>query len=436
MRAALLTIFILIVLAQALSYPFAGVLLWNWFSLLQPQEEAFAFGYTRTIPLNLIIALVTVGVWLTGRERKMPPQQFLIVTVGVFLAWITYNSFHAYDPAWSWPYWNSTWKIFALGFLIATLATTQARIHALVVTSVLSLFYYGVKGGLFTLLTGGQNRVLGPVFTTIGDNNQLALALLMTIPLAVYLMRVSTNRWLSRGLGVAIGLTVVSIIGSYSRGALIGLAALGFIWILRTRRRFVYLGLIVIIVTGALYFMPASFWQRAGTIQGILEMTQYDPSFHSRTLAWHVAYYYARDHFPWGAGFYGPQRPGIFNFYYPSEKPAAAHSIYFQVLGEQGFIGLAIYLAIIAGAFWKCSRIIRDTRNRPELEWANELAKMIQLSLLMFCLVGAALSMAYYDLFVNLLALLIPLSELCAVRRRAIFPARPSVLPAPKEAAV
>jgi putative inorganic carbon (hco3(-)) transporter len=438
MRAVFFTIFILAVLVQTLSYPFAGVLLWTWFSLLQPQDEAFAFSFTRTIPFNVIIVLVTVLTWLAGRERKLPPPQFLVIVVGVFLAWVTYNTFYAFDHAQSWPYWNNTWKIFALGLLIATMATTQARIHAIVVTSVLSLFYYGVKGGMFTLLTGGQNRVLGPQLSIIGDNNQLALALLMTIPLAVYLMRVSANRWVKRGLTVAIALTIVSIIGSYSRGAMVALAALALIWVLRTRRRFLYLGMAASALGIALVLMPASIWERAGTIQSILQNgSTADPSFHSRTVAWHVAFYYARDHFPWGAGFYGPQLPGIFFHYFPAEAQThAAHSIYFQVLGEQGFIGLAIYITIIAAAFWKCSRIIRATRNKPELEWANELAKMLQISLSMFCIAGAALSMAYYDLFVNLLALMVPLSELCAVRRPVTVAARPSALSAPEGAAV
>lgn len=437
MRAVFFTIFIVAALVQTAFYPFAGVLLWTWFSLLQPQDEAFAFGYTRTIPFNAVIALVTIAAWLVGRERKLPPLQFLVVAVGVFLAWITFNSFHAFDPHQSWPIWNGTWKIMLLGLLIASMATTQARIHAVVVTSVLCLLYYGVKGGLFTILTGGQNHVLGPLLSIIGDNNQLALAILMTIPLAIYMMRVSANAWVRRGLAAAIALSIISVIGSYSRGALISLTVLGLVWILSTRRGFLYLGIAGTVIGGALFFMPPSFWQRASTIQSIAENgSKVDPSVHGRVEAWHVAYYYARDHFPFGAGFYCPQLPELFDRYFPGEKPHAAHSIYFQVLGEQGFIGLAIYVTILAAAFWKCSRIIKDTQNRPELEWANQLTRMIRMSLLMFCIAGSALSMAYYDLFVNLLALLVPLSELCAVRRPATVLVRSSAFPAREGAAV
>ena len=94
--------------------------------------------------------------------------------------------------------------------------------------------------------------------------------------------------------------------------------------------------------------MPEKFWNRMNTIQN----TQPDASMHGRIVAWQVAYKYANDHFPFGAGFYAPQLASIFNSYFPMEETHAAHSIYFQVLGEQGYIGLTIYLMIIAGAFW------------------------------------------------------------------------------------
>ena len=86
-----------------------------------------------------------------------------------------------------------------------------------------------------------------------------------------------------------------------------------------------------------------------------------------------------------------------------------AHSVYFQVLGDQGFVGLAIYLIILAAAFFKCSRIMSVTKDAPERRWAYDLALAIQASLFVFCVAGAALSMAYYDLFFIDIAMLLPL---------------------------
>jgi probable O-glycosylation ligase (exosortase A-associated) len=153
-------------------------------------------------------------------------------------------------------------------------------------------------------------------------------------------------------------------------------------------------------------------------------------------VAWQVAYKYANDHFPFGAGFYGPQLPGIFHSYFPEEEPHAAHSIYFQVLGEHGYVGLAIYLMMIIGAFWSTVQIIRSTKDRPEFSWAGNLALMIQVSFVAFCVGGAALSMAYYDAFILCIGLLVPLQELTKKQQEFSYPSTWRQEPVPRIAAL
>lgn len=427
MRDVLLVAAIAAVLAATLAHPFAGLILWTWFSLQNPHQEAFSFS--QGLPLNQIVAIVTLGAWLLSRERKLPPRAFLIWAIAIFLAWITFNSFFAFNPKWSWPYWDLTWKTFALGLLLAVLATNAVRIHAIVWACVLSLFYYGIKGGLFTIATGGVNHVLGPQHSPIADNNALALALLMTLPLANYLRRHSANRWISRGIGFGMVCTVVAVFGSYSRGGLVGLCALGLAGLWGTRRRLAYIVLILMAVVAIFYVMPDAYWHRADTIQ----TAESDPSFHARTIAWQVSYLYAVDHFPFGGGFYSTQLAPIYNHYFPNEETHAAHSIYFQVLGEHGFVGLFLYLLIIVAAFVKLAAVVRSGRGRPELDWAVSLAKMLQISLFVFCVGGSALSMAYYDLFVICVSLSVPLAEIAA-RKQAGAPA-PTEIPAPTIAA-
>jgi putative inorganic carbon (HCO3(-)) transporter len=389
----------------SLFYPFAGVLLWAWFTVANPHMEAY--GFARTLPFNMIIAGATILGILLSRERKLPAADGLLWLCGLFLVWCTLNGFAAVDPDWSWPYWDRTWKVFAFGLFAAMLARDKIRLHALTWIVVISLFYYGVKGGLFTILSGGGSHVYGPQGTIIGDNNQLALALLMALPLANYLRGQSANRWVSLTLMAGMALTVVAVLGTYSRGGFIGLAILLLGALTRLRKKFTYLMVAGAVLTASLYFMPASFYSRLHSI----DKYGTDSSFQGRVTAWHVAYDYARDHFPFGAGFYGPQLPSVFHTYYPGQLARAAHSIYFQVLGEQGFIGLAIYLSILAVAFLRTSQIIRATRGDPEKGWAGDLTKMIQLALVVFLLSGAALSMAYYDVFILFLSMLVSLRE-------------------------
>src|SRR6185312_12441234 len=154
MRDLFLVGIILLGLIPTLRYPYAGILLWTWFTCMDPHHEAF--GFSQTAPLNLIIAIVTIAAWLFSKERKIPRYDGATAFVLLFLVWMTINGFAAFDPKWSWPLWDRTWKTIALGLLISVLATNQIRVHALVWAVVLSLFYYGIKGGLFTILTGGH----------------------------------------------------------------------------------------------------------------------------------------------------------------------------------------------------------------------------------------------------------------------------------------
>jgi probable O-glycosylation ligase (exosortase A-associated) len=75
----------------------------------------------------------------------------------------------------------------------------------------------------------------------------------------------------------------------------------------------------------------------------------------------------------------------------------AAHSIYFQCLGEHGFIGLGLYLALIVICWRRAKWIIRQTAKRDDLKWAAQLAGMIQVSMIGFGVGGAFLSLLYFD---------------------------------------
>jgi putative inorganic carbon (HCO3(-)) transporter len=402
-------------LCLALLYPYAGVLLWTWIALQVPHEEAY--GFVQSAPINLIVALVTIIAWIFSRERKRLPVDSISATIFAFLVWTTVCGFFAFDPSWSWPYWERTWKVFALGLLIAALTTNRVRVQALLWVIVLSLFYYGVKGGVFTIVTGGHFRVQGPQNSIIGDNNQLSVGLLMVLPIAFYLRHQSESKLVKQALLLGIVLSIIAILGSYSRGALIGLATLSFVSLFSLRHRIRYL------IAGSLFtvftfvFMPDSFFRRMHTIFAPGQ----DLSVHGRLVAWQVAWMYARDHFPFGAGFYGPQLPMLFHSYFPAETPRAAHSIYFQVLGEQGFVGFVLYLGLLLAAFVRCSKIISATRRAPQKEWIKDLVRSIQASLIVFCVSAAALSMAYYDLFVICVALLLPLRNLARQSNESVL---------------
>ena len=362
---------------------------------------------------------------------KLPPRGITTYLVLILLAWTTFNTFFAVNPDFSWPFWGRAWKTVAMCVVAATMATNKVRVHTMIWVIALSLGYYGVRGGLFTLVTGGGNHVFGPADTMIADNNELALALVMLLPILNYLRLHSGARYIRMGIIGVIVLCVTSILGSYSRGGYIALASVAIAFWLRTKKKLTYMLVAFIVLVPLFEFMPNSFYARVDSIQNYNS----DDSFQGRVASWSVAYHYAMDHIPFGAGFYGINLPSVWQKYHPGELHAA-HSIYFQTLGEQGVIGLALYLAIIGVAFLNLRATIRDTIGVPAFAWANDLARAINLSLIAFCIGGAAAPMNFYDVFLLWVMLSATLHEQARAQRAAqagwIAGARPAVSGVPR----
>jgi len=150
--------------------------------------------------------------------------------------------------------------------------------------------------------------------------------------------------------------------------------------------------------------LPSSWFERMSTIQSYSQ----DASFEGRVAAWTTSLNIATARPLTGGGFSAIELdPVARQFQSPGSLTVgrAAHSIYFQVLGDTGFVGLALYLLMIAAAGLNTVLVLAATRGRPDLGWANLLARMLQVSIVAMLVGGAALSMAYYDGFLVLLAL-------------------------------
>ena len=260
-----------------------------------------------------------------------------------------------------------------------------------------------VKGGGFVLLTGGRSHVFGPAQSMIEDNNQLGLALVMLLPLMNYLRVTSRSTLVTKALLVAMGLTLVAIIGTYSRGALLALAVSAVVYAARTRAGVTPLVLGALLLVALPSLMPGDWFHRMSTIQSYHQ----DLSFEGRVEAWRTSFEIARLRFL-GGGFSAIDLSWVAQVYsVPGglTEGRAAHSMYFEVLGDHGFMGLALYLMLIVAALFNTSIVISATRDRPEMDWAGHLARTLQISIAGYLVGGAALSMAYYDGFFILLSL-------------------------------
>jgi putative inorganic carbon (hco3(-)) transporter len=295
--------------------------------------------------------------------------------------------------------WELVSKAFFFLLITAALATSRERIHALIWVMVLSLAYFGIKGGAFTLITGGTNRVMGPPNSIIGDNNHLATGLLVTLPLMNYLRMQSEHRLIRIGLTVTMALTLFSVVGSYSRGALLGLTAVTLYFWWKSKRKIVSGAVLGVMVASAIAFMPPQWMARMNTI----ESYQSDGSAENRLDLWRTSWLIATTRPLTGSGYLGPYTREVVDRYDLNAPARAVHSIWFETLGEHGFPTFFVWVGISVAGVVMARRVIKLTRDVPDLLWCTDLAKMAQVSMIAYLVGGTFLSLEYWDYYFTIL---------------------------------
>ena len=385
--------------AYGLLHPWVGVLGWTWLSIMNPHTLTW---HMRSMPVAATMAIATLlGVLLTRDRREFFLTRETVVLM-LFMLWMCITlpfSFYFND---SFPMWNRVMKIDLMVLVAMVVLHSKKHITMLAWVLVGSLGFYGVKGGLFTLATGGNYRVWGPEGSYIDGNNEVALALVMIIPVMRFLQLTTESVWTKRGLMLAMLLCAVAALGSHSRGALLAIVTMASVLWWRSDRKFV--GAVVLMVSGVVFlsFMPAQWWERMATIATYSE----DTSSTGRLNAWWMAWNLAKDNF-FGGGFM-VYTSELFSLYAPDPLDVkAAHSIYFMVLGEHGFIGLFLFLLLWIFVWSSAGKLRLQGRKLPQTEWLSHLGAMCQVSLAGYAVGGAFLSLSYYDLPYNILILVV-----------------------------
>jgi probable O-glycosylation ligase (exosortase A-associated) len=416
MRDLFLAPLLIAILVQTLRTPSTGVLGWTWLTLMTPQK--LIWGFLSSAPLNLVLALATLAMVVFTKDKKKLPANMVITLWGMFLVMTTITTVTALSPAHSWDMWNRVIKVMLLGLLVPVLMGTPRRIHALIWVIIISLSFFGIKGGVFTMMTGGGGHVVGPPTSMLVDNNNLALALCMTLPLMNYLRLQAETKLVRTGMLLAMIATTFGALGTYSRGGFIGLGCMAaYLW-WKSSHKISLLLAVVAVVVPAYLFMPAAWFERMGTLKDASAQT----TFQTRWDAWKVNFNIAMARPLTGGGFASSEDGGVYRTYsygksfYADENGDtgghAAHSIYFEVLGDHGFIGFTLYFSMLAGTLLMLRRVRRAAKKIVGLSWVAELATMMQVSFLAFFVSGAALAMAYYDLVFLFIGITLTLNQI------------------------
>jgi probable O-glycosylation ligase (exosortase A-associated) len=341
----------------------------------------------------------------------------LTVVLALFVLCFTASTLFSVNPDYAWPEWERTIKILLFTFLTIVLMQKDDLVKTLIWVIALSFAFFGVKGGYFSIITAGDFRVFGPPGTFIEDNNALALAMLMGVPLMRFCQTETQSRFGRYAWAAAIGLSGLSILTSHSRGALLGVVLTLFYAWWKSKRKIIGVLLVIPLIPLVFSFMPDHWFDRMSTISDY----QQDDSALGRINAWWFAFNLALDRPFFGGGFQA-FIPELFERYAPDpDRFHDAHSIYFEVLAEQGFVGLALFLLLGAFAILECTKLVRMDLG-PEREWIPRLASLLRLSFVGYAVTGAFLGLAYFDLYYQLIAVVVLLRVL-ASRRPNLAPA-------------
>lgn len=390
----------------ALYDAYYGLLAYCWLSFMRPQTLVWSAGVqsariTFAVAIALIVrTLLTPWPWVRFRG---PTVAFLALW-----AWYGVCTVTSMHPESSQEALIQFSKVGVACLLVTGLVRSQWQLKWLIVLLALCPGFYGLKLGQFFLRGATETQHGGPMGM---DNNDTAMFIAMGIPLLVFAASQVWRRWLKYGLYAAAGLSVPAVIVTGSRGGILAMAlALGFtIWRKTTWWKAVIVGtlaaLLVFTVT------PGQTMERYETMQ---EYEQ-DPSAMGRLRAWQVCMAMAADR-PTGVGFGQDAYMREYDSYkvHPEDRPHAAHSVWFSLIGETGYIGLGLYACLVASVLvttqWIMRRSAREGRARRS--WAWNYAAALQCSLLAFAVGGTFLSQARFEFVYALCMVAVPLAHL------------------------
>lgn len=383
-------------------------LLWGWTAFIAIDE--YLYGFMAGVRFNLIFALISLGLLLLNskkNEQKWAGGRTSVLLF-IWLAHGTLSAIFAYPGVPSnWLIYEKIVKVLLFVLVMPFVIYGRFRIHVFVVVLSLGIGFHGLIEGLKYINSGGGHHVQG--LAKFGDNNLFAVMIIMGLPLLLYIYHQSTNRWAKLAAISGSALTIAAVMGTHSRGGLVAmLLVVG--WLIFTGRRRVR----GMIVAGGLTFLiltfaPISWLDRMDTIQ----TADQDSSFLGRVEAWQISSAIALENPVLGGGHHALETPGVWAMFrgktgllgfLPSYdyKPVnfrAAHSAYFEVMGDRGILGFIIFIIILVNILVTASESKRlAVAIGPSMHWAVDLSNALSASTIAFIVGGGGVSVAYSEM--------------------------------------
>ncbi len=369
---------------------------------LQPGIKFPVLAPFRPLIVLGLAAVVTGIVYLARRQGRPLILSGQMRWMFIILAFMGLSGAFAYIKLTGYDAWVAFAKVVFFTVFLVNVVDSLPKFRGLLYALILIHVGVGLEGleGFYTESDRAERKGLkGTLSNFLGDTNDFSLAINVMIPYAYFLGTVAKTRWVRWSLFACVGLFAMASMFTFSRGGFLTLFVLAVYTVVKAQRRLgaIVLGAVLLIIVSAV--LPQSYWDRIETIGTFKQ----DSNAQTRFWAWKAGWNMALDNPVLGMG------PGNFVtgyrvLYKPPEARNrtlfTAHSIYFQIMGELGFVGFALLAALVMS----CLKAQRSVLARQPEEFDNAAdgaflvaaAHATRASLIAYLVGGAFLSAAYY----------------------------------------
>lgn len=402
--------------------PFLWVLCYLYVDIVAPQ--IISWGFLTRLPTSLIAFAAAFLGWIVFDDKRDSRFTWRQGVLGALLLYCAMTTFTADYPVEALTKWGWVWKALVFAMFLPLTLRTRLRIEAVALAMVLSASALIIDGGVKTAMGGGGYgtlRIFVENNTGLYEGSILSCVAIAIIPLALWLARYGTifpPDWRVWTFTAALIFACALIpIGTQARTGLVCLAILCGLYLRTAKHRILISAGMAAAVVIAVPFLPQSYLQRMNTI----EDHKSDQSASTRLGVWKWTLGYAKDH-PMGGGFevYLSSKVAYDTVSTQSsgsnvsvtrtkvvEEGRAFHSSYFEMLGEQGYPGLALWLLLQVSGLVQMELIRRRWKDRrdPDEAWAAPLAVALQLAQIVYLIGSLFVGIAFQPFILMLIGL-------------------------------
>ena len=425
MRDLIFVGYIVALLFLAFKRPFLFTLIYAYVDIVAPQR--LSYFMLNSVPLSLIVfALAFLGFMFADNKQdsRFSFRQAMMV---LLLIYCGYTTLQAEVPDGALEKWDWVWKALVFAIFLPLTLKTKLRLEALALFMVLCAGTLIITGGIKTLASGGGYGVL--------------------------VLLVDNNAGLYEG-------SIISTVAICIIPLILWLANHGTIFPPDWRVKAFAYALIFAALLIPIPFLPQSFTERMATIENY----EADQSASTRIAVWQWTIDYVKNN-PFGGGFevYRINKltyelsevdvsqyeewgidPDDVDARLVEDEARAFHSSYFEMLGEQGYPGLVLWMLIHFGGLWRME-VLRRKYSKSEKQgeqWVAPLAIALQHGHIIFLIGALFVGIAYQPFVYMLVALQIGLDTYITRRsaeaqwkpiaNRLTGAAKPGALPQPR----